>query len=310
MHVYNSVWVYRYTHTHTHTHTHTQTYRLRKWDIKRITSRPAWPLQLLSSQKKDTRALIRALWPAWPAPLWGATLMAVRWVSWSICWRDGKRSWMVHTLWKEAELEKQQGWGAGNYELLAQSPWWCVHPSCCQGPCPVRGPTSVGAYADIYGLCCHLRPSGCQWSGLLPETMLMFCGRVDAEGIGGRQTGLLPLEWTRPMLPPGAMSGSLVLSQLGYVLMSQAHVTTKGHVDVLVWTIPEAMLMSQHCAEQAPPLIHHHTLESWHCLLPGQHQRAGSGSGKLAPPLTGYNAWKSWPIPCLPRGGSSTPPSA
>lgn len=32
---------------------------------------------------------------------------------------------------------------------------------------------------DGYGTCCHQRPCTCQWSGLLPETMLMARGHID-----------------------------------------------------------------------------------------------------------------------------------
>lgn len=39
---------------------------------------------------------------------------------------------------------------------------------------------------------------------------------------------------TFPCLPPRAMSGSMVLLQLGSVAMSVAQVTTKGQIDV--WT--------------------------------------------------------------------------
>jgi hypothetical protein len=35
-----------------------------------------------------------------------------------------------------------------------------------------------------------------------------------------------------PMLPPGALSEFVLLSQPGAVLGSKAHVTTKGHEDV------------------------------------------------------------------------------
>lgn len=61
---------------------------------------------------------------------------------------------------------------------------------------------------------------------------------------------------SRLMLLPEAMSESTVLSRLGSVLISEAHVAIKGHVDVsdLGCYLREAMLTSEHCAEMALPL--------------------------------------------------------
>lgn len=52
-----------------------------------------------------------------------------------------------------------------------------------------------------------------------------------------------------PELQSGASSGSLAIHRWGSMLMSVAHVTTKGHVDA-----PKAKSMPEGCAEQAPPL--------------------------------------------------------
>lgn len=71
----------------------------------------------------------------------------------------------------------------------------------------------------------------------------------------GRHTDLSVLcamVTSRPMVPPGAMSESVVLSQPGAVLMSEPHVTTKGHVRCPGSELPsEAMLTSKHCAEMS-----------------------------------------------------------
>lgn len=57
---------------------------------------------------------------------------------------------------------------------------------------------------------------------LPPEAMLMSEGHAD--------TG--DMAKFGPMLPPRAMFESMVLLQLGSLLVSMAHVTNKGQVDV------------------------------------------------------------------------------
>ena len=59
-------------------------------------------------------------------------------------------------------------------------------------------------------------------------------------------------------LLPGNMSGSVILLQLVSVLMSQTHITTKGHVDV-----PGLDCFLRNYAELAPPVTSHHTRENW-----------------------------------------------
>lgn len=61
---------------------------------------------------------------------------------------------------------------------------------------------------------------------------------------------------SRLMLLLGAMSGSRVLSRLGSVLISEAHVTVEGHADVsdIGCCLREAVLMSEHCAEHGAAL--------------------------------------------------------
>lgn len=66
--------------------------------------------------------------------------------------------------------------------------------------------------------------------------------------------------------------------------MSEAHVTTKDHLDIpgLDWSglLPEMVLM-EHCVELAWP-------------LPREHGTASLvGMGELAPSLTGCNSWDS-----------------
>lgn len=57
------------------------------------------------------------------------------------------------------------------------------------------------------------------------------------------------------MLLQGAMSGSVVLSQMESVLMSEAHVTTQNPFRCPgLGCGPKAMLRSEHFAELAPPL--------------------------------------------------------
>jgi hypothetical protein len=61
-----------------------------------------------------------------------------------------------------------------------------------------------GVSVDVCGL------SGCPWSGLPPEAMVT----------------------SGPMLPPGTMSGSVILWLPGSVLIIETCVTTKGHVAI------------------------------------------------------------------------------
>lgn len=67
---------------------------------------------------------------------------------------------------------------------------------------------------------------------LVPETMLMFCRHGDAGGGKWSEWSVVPPGRPWPMLPSRIMLGSLVLEQLGAVLMCQAHVTTKAHVHI------------------------------------------------------------------------------
>lgn len=66
------------------------------------------------------------------------------------------------------------------------------------------------------------------------------------------------------MLLLGAMSGSLVLWQLGAMLMSQACVSTEGHADITGLGYP-----LRHCAELAPAFLGHQIQESWLNLCHG-----------------------------------------
>jgi hypothetical protein len=71
---------------------------------------------------------------------------------------------------------------------------------------------------------------------------------------------------------------SMTLWQPWSVLMSEACVTTKGHVDVPRLTL-EAMLMSEPCAKGWP--IPHLWLESWPCFSLGKYGRSNFGGGGI-----------------------------
>lgn len=80
-----------------------------------------------------------------------------------------------------------------------------------------------------------------------------------------------------PELRSGAVSGSVALPQLGSMLMSVVHVTSKGHVDG-----PKAVVTSVVLAEQAHPLpaLVACAWESWSC--PPQRELAQGNGCELA----------------------------
>lgn len=69
----------------------------------------------------------------------------------------------------------------------------------------------------------------------------------------------VPMMVSRPVLLLGVMSGSVILSQPGSVLMSEeANVTNKRPYRCPWSGLCEAILMFQHCAKLAPPLAGNH----------------------------------------------------
>lgn len=83
------------------------------------------------------------------------------------------------------------------------------------GSAALRQPESV---LMSHGPCYHQRPSRYLWSELPPEAMVTSGP-----------------EWQQK-----PMSGFMDLSKLGSVLMSVACVTTKGHMDAIVWTVTQS----------------------------------------------------------------------
>lgn len=156
-------------------------------------------------------------------------------------------------------------WRVGRYKEWGHGE---VQPVCCH-VC-VHAPTIATVCANICGLCCHQRPSGCHWCGLLPETMLMSMAVMGEQRTTVEWLQLLPPEdmvtvW--PRLPPRAISGSVVLLQLGSMLMTVVWAATWDPVDVWglcccqgtywsEWPVqpPEAMMTSGPCCHWGPCL--------------------------------------------------------
>lgn len=77
----------------------------------------------------------------------------------------------VLTLWREVGYVDMRAttWDPGDT-------WgWRVANGCIW----TYGPTVAGVYADV---CCHQSSSGCQSSGLLPETMWTSIGHAASRG--------------------------------------------------------------------------------------------------------------------------------
>lgn len=120
----------------------------------------------------------------------------------------------------------------------------------------ICGPAAAGVCIDICCLNYHRSPNGCRCLNYYKRP----CGYLRAVLL--RRTCCS--EW--PALPPelmgtsglklllGAISGSVILWQLGPVLMSQAHTITKSHVH-----IPGLDCCLRHCAELPTPHTSHHT---------------------------------------------------
>lgn len=97
----------------------------------------------------------------------------------------------------------------------------------------------------------------------------------------------------QPHVPSDDMSGSVVLSKIGFVLMSEALVTTKANTAQTTKAcsgLSKAVLITEHCTELAPTLAYYHMRVSLHhsshgysiwksrpCTSPLQHNRAGPG---------------------------------
>lgn len=106
-----------------------------------------------------------------------------------------------------------------------------------------------------------------------------------------------------------AMSASMTLSVAAAVWsMSMAYVPTKGHGYVAgLGFLLGAMLTSEGYVELAPLLT---CQESWSCLSPGQHSRAGTdgaGTVEMSPPFTLCGRWESWPHPLPEQHGRGAP---
>ena len=74
---------------------------------------------------------------------------------------------------------------------------------------------------DVWGLACHLKPWWC------PRAMLQLC-YTDLRGLFYHLGGM-NIVISGPRLLPKVTHGSMVLLQLGSVLVSVAYVTTGGH---------------------------------------------------------------------------------
>lgn len=99
-----------------------------------------------------------------------------------------------------------------------------------------------------------------------------------------------------------AMSASMTLSVAAAVWsMSMMYVPTKGHGYVA------GLLTSEGYAELAPLLT---CRESWSCLSPGQHSKAGTdgvGTVEMPPLFTLCGRWESWPHPLPEQHGRGAP---
>lgn len=112
----------------------------------------------------------------------------------------------------------------------------------------------------LYSLCSSWMPRWYLWStspvNVEAEVHVGVCGptatgnKADIHDPGGliAMSGLLlsteAIVISRPMLPPKALSGSMALLQLGFVLMSVACVTAEGHECPLSGLPTESILMS------------------------------------------------------------------
>lgn len=84
-----------------------------------------------------------------------------------------------------------------------------------------------------------------------------------------------------PMLPLGATSGPVALEQL-------ESVTTKDQADSPGLGLPGDMLVSEDCAELAPPLVCYH----------GRAGPRATRAGELIPPLASCSTPESSPAHC------------
>jgi hypothetical protein len=159
-----------------------------------------------------------------------------------MCLKDGKVECMVERWeWKWSPVKrgetgdamvvrKRRIWGAYNNLLRSR---WCQGPAqaATKGHVWIHSLTSAGVCAHVCSPCCHQRPSRCQWSSLLPETILMSRGPAEVGGGGEKQTAQCGLgcHWGHGDILTWA--ATVVLSQPGSVFMAKTRVTTKGHVD-------------------------------------------------------------------------------
>lgn len=160
----------------------------------------------------------------------------------NMCLKDGKVECMVERWeWKWSPVKrgetgdamvvrKRRIWGAYNNLLRSR---WCQGPAqaATKGHVWIHSLTSAGVCAHVCSPCCHQRPSRCQWSSLLPETILMSRGPAEVGGGGEKQTAQCGLgcHWGHGDILTWA--ATVVLSQPGSVFMAKTRVTTKGHVD-------------------------------------------------------------------------------